>query len=252
MRRLAIYLAPIICSACADPSDDGAARAAAADRVRPTVVEERDGLWLVNDDARRRVTAMRVGPYDFESLAAKQREGEVILYWAAAPALSPDARTIAYATNREAVHGDALGQSIWMVDLTTGAERALLYEEGRSYRPVGWLGDDVVYIGDTPGVWSIDTATHARAQLSVGTWLAVAEDGHAVAIADNVPDDPRVRVVLNGGTVDVPAAPNGASWLAQASFDGAGQLHLEASADSGRSRTRHVFDPRTGRLQRAD
>ena len=248
MRRIAICAPAVLVIACGGASDDTPPGTRAAERARPTVEEERDGLWLVDGDTRRRVTATRVGAYDFDSLAAKQREGEVILYWAAAPALSPDARTIAFATNREAVQDDARGQSIWLVDLATGAERALLVDEGRSYRPVGWLADDVVYIGDESGVWTIDTATQVRTQLSRGTWLAVAEDGDAVAVAENVPQDPRVSVVLPGDTVAVPAAPNGAGWLAQASFDSAGHLHLEASADSGRSRQRHVFDPRTGHL----
>ena len=244
-------LAALLLVAC-DDGDDDAAPATTTTRARPSIEEERDGLWLVEGGARRRVTATRVGSFDYDTLAAKQREGEVILYWAAAPALSPDARTVAYATNREAVADDARGQSIWLVDLASETERALLFEPGHSYRPVGWLDDDVVYIGDEPGVWTIDTATNTRSQISSGTWLAVAENGRAVAVADDVPDDPRIRVIVPGDTIEVPRAPRAATWLAQAVFDGAGRLHLEASSDSGRTRQRLFFDPRTERLEGAD
>ena len=239
-------------AACAS-EDDAPPAAERAEASRAVVVEERDGIWLDSAGTRRRLTAMRVGAYDHDSLAAKQREGEVILYWAAAPTLSPDARRVAYATNREAVAADARGQSIWLLDLATGEERALLHEPGRSYRPVGWLGDDVVFIGDEPGVWTIDPSTGARTSISSGTWLAVASNGHAVAVADDVPANPVVQVVTPTGTLDVPAAPDGMVYLAQAAFDStAAQLLLEGTPDSGYTRRRFAYDLASGRLEPID
>ena len=81
-----------------------------------------------------------------------------------------------------------------------------------------------------------------------GTYLAVTRDGSAIAVADDVPEDPKPRVITTTRAIDVPAAPDGSRWLADASFDSAGVLQLQATADSGRTRTRFAFDPETGRL----
>jgi hypothetical protein len=211
---------------------------------RLVVTEERDGLWA-RDSAGdpRRLTALRVGGFHYDSLAALQREGEVILYWAAAPAISPDGRLLAYATNREAVAAGERGQSIWLLDLASGSERALLYRRAHSYRPVGWFDDDVVYIGDEPGVWTVDVQSGATRQLAAAMELAVADDGSAIAIAHGVPDSVRVSVRTRIEHLDVPAPPAGFEWLAQGSFSAdARTLRLEAAADSGRTRRRFAFD----------
>lgn len=215
--------------------------------------EERDGLWLDSAGEPRRLTAARVDGFDYEALAAKQREGEVILYWAAAPVPSPDGRLIAFATNREAVAADTSGQSIWLVDRTDGTERPLLNVSGHSYRPVAWLGGDVVYIGDEAGVWTVDPTSLERRRLSSGTWIAAAEDGGAVAVADDVPADPRIEVITPTDRIAVPPAPSGAVYLAQATFeDGGRRLLLEATADSGYSRTRFEFDVTTRGIRRIE
>lgn len=251
-RRVIIVVLATLALACGDATD--APPAAHADARRAVVAEERDGLWLTDaSGARRRVTATRVGPFDYDSLAAKQREGEVILYWAAAPVLSPDGERIAYATNREAVAADTSGQSIWLLDLSSGAERAVLHVPGRSFRPVGWLERRVVYFGDEPGVWTIDPASGERTRISRGTWLAATGDGGALAVAENVPDDPALRVITNGDTLDVPRAPAGFVYLAQAAFDSANRrLLLEATPDSGYTRRRFAFDLRRHRLEPLD
>src|SRR5688500_4247794 len=185
-RVSSVVVALVVCS-CAPQREEPAARA--------TVTEEMDGLWLRGaDGGRRRVTALSVDGYEYGALAAKQEEGRVILYWAAAPVLSPRGNAVAYATNREAVATDTGGQSIWLVGLGSGRERALLHEPGHSFRPVGWLGDDVVvYIGDRPGVWGVDVEDGATRRLAGGTFVAAAHDGSALAIADGVPHDVSVR-----------------------------------------------------------
>lgn len=236
MKRAAVVVA-LALSACA-PEDE-------APPARPAITEERDGLWLRSaDGAPRRVTALRVDGFDYDSLAAKQQEGRVILYWAAAPVLAPRADRIAYATNREAVATETGGQSIWLLELGSGRERALLHERGRSFRPVGWLGDDVVvYIGDRPGVWGVDIDDGAVRLLAPGTFIAAADDGSALAIAAGVPDDVSVRVLTIDGLVDVPPPPGRFEFLAQGTFTAGGDaLVLDAAADSGYTRARFRFD----------
>ena len=238
MTRAAIGLLVGVASSACTPGEE-------AKPPRATVTEELDGLWLQTaDGVRRRVTATSVNGYDYDSLAAKQEEGRVIFYWAAAPVLSPRGDVIAYATNREAVASDTSGQSIWMVDLASGRERPLLHEAGRSFRPVGWWGADVVvYIGDRPGVWGVDVMSRRTRLLAPGTFVAAADDGSAVAIAEGVPDDVSIRVLTDAGFLNVPAPPGELEFLAQGIFsaDGAA-LILHAAADSGFERVRFRFD----------
>lgn len=207
------------------------------------VFEEADAIWRLDPDgAVRRLTATSVGGFDFDSLAARQSEGRVILYWAAAPIWSPDGRTLAYATNREAVATDTSGQAIWLLAPETGTERPLLAERGRSFRPIGWLGGDVLFIGDEPGVWRIDPVRGDRFPVASGVAIDVAR-GSAVALAEHVPDSTTVRVLeRNGDEYTVPPAPDGFVYHAQGSFaPGDARLLLEASADSGRTRRWLVF-----------
>lgn len=237
MPRVTSFAFALVVCSCTPQHEEPAERA--------TVTEEMDGLWLRGADGeRRRVTALTVDVYDYDVLAAKQEEGRVILYWAAAPVLSPRGDVIAYATNREAVAADTGGQSIWLVELARGRERALLHEPGHSFRPVGWRGDDVlVYIGDRPGVWGIDIDDGAIRRLAAGTFVAAADDGSALAIADGVPDDVSVRVLTNDGFIAVPPPPGRFEFLAQGMFTADGDaLVLEAAADSGYTRTRFRFD----------
>ncbi|HEX6589928.1 MAG TPA: hypothetical protein VF039_13070 [Longimicrobiales bacterium] len=241
---VALAVAQLAIGACSPDSDRTEPERSAA-RTRPLVLEERDALWLVEDDGtRRRITAPRVAGFDYDSLALKQVEGRVILYWAAAPVLSPRANVVAYATKREAVAADTSGQSIWIVELATGRERALLVEPGHSFRPVGWLGDDVVvYIGDRPGVWGVDCEGAAPRLLAPGTFVAAAIDGSAIAVAGNVPNDVALALHTRDGVVALPPPPAGFAYLAQGSFSDDGRrLLLEAAADSGRTRLPLVYD----------
>ena len=57
------------------------------------IFAEANALWAFSSAAGvRRLTAERAGVFDYATLAQRQREGEVILYWAAAPLWSPDGR----------------------------------------------------------------------------------------------------------------------------------------------------------------
>ena len=240
----AVAVASLATGACS-PDSDRVEPQRNASGTRPLVIEERDALWLVDaDGTRRRITAPRVAGFDRDSLAAKQVEGRVILYWAAAPVLSPRADVVAYASNREAVAADTSGQSIWIVELATGRERALLAEAGHSFRPVGWLGDDVVvYIGDRPGVWGVGRDGTPPRLLAPGTVVAAAIDGSAIAVAGNVPDDVTLALLTPDGLVALPPPPAGFNYLAQGSFSDDGRrLLLEAAADSGRTRLPLVYD----------
>jgi hypothetical protein len=178
---------------------------------------EDDHLWLLDAGGIRRLTAERTGGFSLEELRARQREGEVILYWAAVPVWSPDARRIAYVTNREAVARGRSGQSVWVLEVGSGEERPLLEGIDVSYRPVGWLGGELLVIGGDPGLWAVDPATGARRLLAEGMAIATTADGSAVAVAAGWDAETSIRVITSGGGERVvpPPAP-GWSFAPQA------------------------------------
>ena len=228
---------------CAEAEDDRRPPARVAAPVEAFELD--DAIWIRESDGQaRRLTADRVDGFDRQALAAKQREGEVILYWAAVPAPSPDGRFVAYASNREAVTADTSGQSIWLAEVRGGAEGPLLALPGRSLRPIGWLEGELLYIGDhAPGVWSVDPRSRVTRRVATGTALAVARDGSALVVADGIPDSVSVRIVTADGVIDVPPPPEGWGYLAQARIGPDDDLVLlEAAADRGRLRRFLVFD----------
>jgi hypothetical protein len=210
---------------------------------------EADALWLFRPGQDvRRLTAERTGEYDRAQLATLQREGQVILYWASDPVWSPDGRTVAYVTNREAVARTAPGQAVWLLDLESRRERPLLSDPGESFSPIGWLGRELLFTGP-PGVGAVDPRTEARRQVAFGLEIAVADDGSALAVADNVPHATRVQVLSGSGSQPVPAAPAGSSYAAQAVFSpGGGRLLLLATTPDGRLRRHFIFERATGAL----
>lgn len=214
--------------------------------------ESVDGIWGIDADLLPQpITSRRVGIYDYVQLRSRQREGAVILYWATAPIWSPSGRIVAYATNREAVYRQEPGQSIWTIDLETGDEKPLVQENRRSFRPVGWLGEDVIFIGDMPGVWAADLETGARREVaSSATFVDWARDGSAIAVAYGVPDSTRLQVIRERDgsfeRTDLPGPPEGSYYLSDAilSPDGT-RLLLTVLRDQ--TRPEHwVYDLDTG------
>ena len=205
--------------------------------------EEANALWAFRPgEPVRRLTAERSGEFDRAQLAARQREGEVILYWATSPVWSPDGRTIAYVTNRQAVARAESGQAVWLLDPATGREQPLLNERGESFRPIGWLGGELLFTGP-PGVGAVDPSSGARRQLAFGLEIAIAADGSAVALADNVPHATRIQVLSAGAARTVPAPPSGLGYAAQAVFSpSARRLLVLATAPDGRERRYFIFE----------
>jgi hypothetical protein len=172
---------------------------------------EDDHLWLLEAGGVRRLTVERTAGFALEELRARQREGEVILYWAAVPVWSPDARRIAYVTNREAVAAGRSGQSVWVLEVASGVERPLLEGIDVSYRPVGWLGGELLVIGGDPGLWAVDPASGARRLLAEGMPIATTTNGSAVAVAAGWGAETAIRVITSEGAEHV-APPPAAGW----------------------------------------
>lgn len=226
------------------------------------IFEEAGRLWMLDAAGTEPFGALvaeplvvdRVGPYDRSELSARQREGESILYWAAAPEVEPGGSRIAFASNREAMLAGEAGQSVWVLDTSDWLERPIVHVPGESWRPTGWLGGRVVVIGSRPGVWLADpTARDAPlARISTGTLIAAAPDGSAVAVLE----DEALRLLPRGATgpdadrapLVVPAPTDGRAWAPQASFSPGGVrlLAQRVSAD-GTDRAWYVVDVAAGR-----
>ena len=205
-----------------------------------TLVERDHRIWLRDRSGRlRQLTADTTGEHRFAELFARQREGEVILYWATVPMWSPDGKLVAYVTNRESVRAGTRGQAVWVVDPATGAERPVLSTPGKSYRHVGWLGGELLFFGDAaPGVWAVDPGSGVQRPVSDGYVSATTRDGSAVAITRG----DSVVVLSRGVATDLPAPPPGYRYASDAEFSPNGQrLAIALSDGRGGSQVR-VFE----------
>lgn len=174
-----------------------------------------------------------------DSLRARQREGEVILYWSVNPVWSAAGRSIAYLSNREAVRAGIGGQSIWMLDAYTGTQEPLYDVAGTSAHVDAVWGEDFVFSSNrAPGVWAVHPRTKAVRRIA---------DGYVVA------GDPRGRVLLlnhDGGLVVLRAdqsrrlasPPHGQVWSTQADISPDAERVAVLSTDRAGSYSLHTID----------
>lgn len=210
-----------------------------------SLVERDHRIWLRDATGRQRqLTADTTGEHRFAELFARQREGEVILYWATVPLWSPDGKLVAYVTNRESVRAGTQGQAVWIADIATGAERPLLSTPGKAYRHAGWLGGELLFFGDAaPGVWAVDPRSGVQRAVSDGYVTATTRDGSAVAITRG----DSVVVLSRGVETGLPAPPPGFRYASDAEFSPNGQrLAIALSDGRGGSQVR-VFETASGR-----
>lgn len=197
--------------------------------------EHEDAIWLFRaPDRLQKLTQ----DDDLVSLRTRQREGEVILYWSVNPVWSGDGKFISFLSNREAVRGGTVGQSIWVIDAGTGSERALYDRPRESAHVDAVLGEEFVFTSSTaPGVFTVHPRTGNVARLGAGYVMAGHRHGAALLLNNNG------RLVrLNGSTADtLPEPPAGHVWSTHAAFSPAAEWLALFSTDQAGSYTLHVF-----------
>jgi hypothetical protein len=200
-------------------------------------VELPDGIWAFNTPNEMRKLTLDEGRSELE---ARQREGVVILYWAASPVWSADGKFIAFVTNREAVRAGTPGQSIWFLDAYTGVQGPLFAEARISVYTAAAFGDEFLYIDDSRhGVYAVHPRTRATRRVSDGYVLASHARGRAVLLKD----DATVMLWRSTG-VDTLASPGaGFVWSTQAATSPSGdRVALLSTDEEGAYRLHVVVD----------
>jgi hypothetical protein len=213
------------------------------------LLERHDRLWLVTLRSIEQLTADTVAGIARDSLARHVREEGPHLFWASTPMWSPDGSQIVYVTNRSWMLSPRGGQEIWVVDVRTREERALLSQEARSFYPDGWLGDGVVFRSDEPGFGIVNTRGGERREIVRGSPVAFA----AGRVLYMTQDSERWRGYLRSaaGTEEIPPPPRGETLLHGGAFSPSGErllLETALEADSGITRALYLYDLRTRSL----
>jgi dipeptidyl aminopeptidase/acylaminoacyl peptidase len=109
------------------------------------------GLWLVDPEKEttRKITDDSYNGKSFDELrgygVATNKEEAWSLFWNADLQLSPDGSKIVYVTNRDCLDK---GTSLWLLDVSTGDEHALIKnEDGEHYKTIGWIDNEHILYG---------------------------------------------------------------------------------------------------------
>jgi hypothetical protein len=215
------------------------------------LLERQERLWLVTADGVRQVTRDTALGIARDTLARRAREEGPHLFWASAAVWSPDGRRVAYVTNRSWMLSPRGGQEIWLVDVQSGAERPLLSEEGRSFYPDGWLGEEVVFRSDEPGFAGANASDGQRRTLGPGTPVAFTPARLLYMMQEG--ERWSAHILSASGTEPIPPPPQGEMLVHGGAFSPSGErllLETALEADSGITRTLYLYDLRSRRLDR--
>jgi hypothetical protein len=197
--------------------------------------EHEDAIWVFKaPDGMNKLTL----DDDVAALRAKQREGEVILYWSVNPVWSGDGTFISFLSNREAVRADVRGQSIWMIDAYTGVQRPLWAVPNASAHVDAVFGEDFVFSSShAPGVFSVHPRTRAVTSVGNGYVAAAHPAGAALLLNDN-----GKLILLHNDTRDtLPDPPAGRTWSTRAAFSPSGRRVAVFSTTMAGQHILHVF-----------
>jgi hypothetical protein len=221
------------------------------------IVERNERLWLLGPTGVTLLTADTVRGIARDTLESQQREGVHGLHWAVGPLWSTDGSAIAYVTNRTWMLARPSGQEVWLAELRPRrGERPLLSERGQVFSPRGWLGSELVYIGDDPGIFAVHARTGARRAIALAAVAAISPPGSRLLYMTAVGNDAVVRAHVlaeRGVVVDVPDPPTEERLTYSGTFSPRGDrvlLETTFARDSGATRALYVFDLGAKRLRR--
>ena len=178
-----------------------------------------------------------------DSLLAKQREGEVILYWASNPQWTGDGEFISFLTNRAAVRAGVRGQQMWVVHATTGRESDLFVAPGVNAHNDGVFEDDIVMSSDgAPGVLLISPRDSSASRISDGYLVTFEKRGNAILVNEN----DQLKLLRKGQQEfeALPAPTPGLVWTPTAAISPSGQRVAAYATNNNGAYVVYVFDAR--------
>ena len=212
-------------------------------------LEHEHAVWVFK--SRERTMNKLTLDDGLDSLLAKQREGEVILYWAANPMWTGDGEFISFLTNRHAVRAGVRGQQMWVVHTMTGIENDLFVAPGVNTHNDGVFEDDIVMSSDrAPGVFIISPRDSSATRISGGYLVAYDKRGRAILVNE----DGQLKLLRRGEEEFemLPALPPGLAWTPTAAISPSGQrVAAYATNDNGRYVV-YIYDSRRKDVVSAD
>ena len=200
--------------------------------------EHEHGIWVFK--SRERSVNRLTSDAGLDSLLAKQREGEVILYWASNPLWTGDGDFISFVTNRAAVRAGVRGQQLWVVNSNTGIENDLFVAPGVNAHNDGVFEDDIVMSSDrAPGIYIVSPRDSSAARISDGYLVTYEKHGNGILVNDN-----GQLLLFMGGEEQperIPAPAPGLTWTPTASISRAGRRVAVYATDGSSKYILYVF-----------
>ena len=203
--------------------------------------EHEHSVWLFK--SREQTMTMLTRDVGLDSLVAKQREGEVILYWAANPQWTGDGEFISFVTNRAAVRAGVRGQQMWVVHTGTGIEDELFVAPGVNAHNDGVFEDDIVMSSDrAPGVLVISPRDSSASRISDGYLVTFEKRGNAILVNDK----DQLKLLRRGQTEfePLPAPAAGLVWTPTAAISPSGQRVAAYATNNNGAYVVYVYDAR--------
>lgn len=131
----------------ADPDHTPFRLIPSSDFSRYLIVHDDRELWFIDDPVKCIPKKISKDTYEGKSISEllKSISGrdDRLLYWISNPMFSPDGNKVAFISNRDCL--DRQGSSIWINDLTTNNEYALVRSiNGEYYNLIGWFDSENV------------------------------------------------------------------------------------------------------------
>ena len=199
--------------------------------------EHEDAIWVwkASDSTMNKLSLDDGLP----ALRARQREGEVILYWTADPMWTGDGAFISYHTNRTGVATSTATQGIRVIQTGTGVEKTIYDSIGTSVHIDGVHGEELVFSSSSaPGVFAVHPRTAATRAVAPGYVMGSHPGGRGLVVNQNG----QLSVITSEGIDSLPAPSSQFVYTSHAHFSPSGKRVAVFSTDERGTYALHVYD----------